>query len=389
MKSLSAWVIVLLLIAGAAAVGYWIGHRSAAPDKDESQGESVGEPKVEPVASVTVTKLRRQTIAADVAAYGTVTAPPSEVRVVSVPFESRVTQVLVAPGQVVQGGEPLVEVEGSAATRLMVDEAQNAQAAAERDLQAVKQRFEQKLATNADLYTAENNLRTARGRLQSLQQGGAAKPAPLKAPAAGVVSKVDVQIGQVVPIGNPLVEVAAQNHIEVHLGVEPEDAGALKIGQDVSLQPVGEGADKPVAGKIRLIGQRVDPTTRLVDVMVSIPPDSGLLIETFVAGTIARSSADALVVPRDAVLPNEEGGYELFTVRDGKAVKHAVRLGLENDQQSQVIADDLKQGDSVVIVGNYELEDGMAVQVLQAATQPAEAQPAETQPARGGTEGGS
>ena len=39
------------------------------------------------------------------------------------------------------------------------------------------------------------------------------------------------------------------------------------------------------------------------------------------------------------------------------------RIGAENPQEMQVIADDLRPGDSVVTVGNYELEDGMAVEV--------------------------
>lgn len=383
MKSWSAWIIFILAIAAAGGAGYWLGHRGgAAPDKDEAAAETDAT-KIKPVAPVTVVPLRRSTLSADVIGYGTVVAPASEISVVSVPFESRVTKMLVAAGETVKPGQPLVEVEGSAATALLVEEAKNAQAAAERDLQVVKQRYDQKLATNADLYTAENNLRTTQGRLKSLQQGGAGGPTQLKAQAAGIISKVDVQIGQVIPIGNPLVEVAAQNRIEVALGIEPEDATALKVDQDVKLQPVGAADNKPITGKIRLIGQRVDPATRLVDVRVSLPPDSGLLLETFITGTIDRDAVDALIVPRDAALPNEEGGYEVFTVKDGKAVKHSVRLGIENDQQVQVIGEDLKEGDSVVTVGNYELEDGMAVAAQEAppaATEPAEKEPATAEP---------
>lgn len=379
MKRAIPWAIIILAVAAAGGAGYWLGHRGAA-DKEESASESGGQAATAPVASVTVVPLRRATISADVVAYGTVVAPPSEISVVSVPFESRVTKILVAPGQTVNAGQPLVEVQGSAATLLAVEEARNAVASAERDLQAVKQRYDQKLATNADLYTAENNLRTAQGRLKSLQQGGAGGPAQLKAEAAGIVSKVDVQIGQVVPIGSPLVEVVAQNRIEVHLGAEPEDAESLAAGQAVQLQPIDDPDAKPVEGKIRLIGRQVDPATRLVDVFVSLPPNVPLLLQAFVIGTIPRTTADAFVVPRDAALPNEEGGFELFSVKDGKAVKHTVRLGVENDRQVQVIGEDLKEGDPVVTVGNYELENGMAVQLQEGTTQPIETQPSETQP---------
>jgi hypothetical protein len=40
-----------------------------------------------------------------------------------------------------------------------------------------------------------------------------------------------------------------------------------------------------------------------------------------------------------------------------------VKIGTENPKEIQVIADDLHEGDPVVTVGNYELEDGMAVEI--------------------------
>jgi len=51
--------------------------------------------------------------------------------------------------------------------------------------------------------------------------------------------------------------------------------------------------------------------------------------------------------------------------RKNHAVKHQVQAGLENDTQIEVIANDLKEQDDIVVLGNYELEDGMAVEVKQ------------------------
>lgn len=390
MKKAAAWVLMLVALCAAGMGGYWVGHHGAGAAKAEESGGESSKEEAKPVAAVRVVPIRRAGISRQITAYGSVAAPPSEVTALSVPFESRVTRVLVAPGQLVAAGQPVIEVEGSAATALALEEAKNAADAAARDLQLVRQRFEQKLATNTDLYAAENAARTAQGRLRALRQGGAGGPQQLKADAPGIVGKVDVQLGQVVPVGGPLVEIAAENRIEAKLGVEPEDAAALKPGQTVKLRSVGDTAPQAIEGKIRVIGQRVDPMTRLVDVMVSPPADAKLMLEEFVTGELTVSSAQALVVPRDAVLPDEERAYELFTVRDGKAIKHIVKLGIENDQETQVIADDLKEGDLAVMVGNLELEDGMAVQASEqpspAQTEPAEhgasqMQPAESQPA--------
>ena len=92
------------------------------------------------------------------------------------------------------------------------------------------------------------------------------------------------------------------------------------------------------------------------------------MLDSFVTGRLARTSADGFIVPRDAALPDEDGGYTLFTVKDHHAVKHAVRIGLQQDQLVQVIGDDLKSGDEVIVSGNYALENGTPVQTTPAAT---------------------
>ncbi len=175
MKSWTVGIIVVIAVVVAGGGGYWLGHRGAAekPKEDEASSATT-KPDDKPIATITVAPIRRGTLSQEITAYGTVIAPANEIQVVSVPFECRVTKMLVTPGETVNADQPLIEVQASAATVLAVEEAQNAATAAERDLQLVKQRYDQKLATNTELYTAENTLRTARGRLRSLQQGGAA-----------------------------------------------------------------------------------------------------------------------------------------------------------------------------------------------------------------------
>ena len=375
-----------------AAIGSAIVARGTGADKEAEYGSEKSKAEDKPVATVSVAPVRKGTINEQITAYGTVVAPPSEVRVVSVPFESRITKILVSPGQTVTQDQPMIEVEGSVAATFSLEEAKNTASAAERDMQLVKQRYEQKLGTTSELYTAENALRTAQARLQSLQQSGAAAPRQLKSESAGIVSKVDVQLGQIVAIGSPLVEVAPQNQIEVKLGIEPLDAAFLQVGQGVQLHRVDDAGTDAIEGKLRLIGQSVDPATRLVDGRVSLPSDTKLLLESAVTGKMTRASAEAIIVPRESVLPSDDGGYQVFTIKDAHAVKHSVRVGIENDRETQILGDELKGGDWVVVVGNYELEEGMAVEVQagvapaastteSAQTQPVETQPAETQPA--------
>ena len=88
-----------------------------------------------------------------------------------------------------------------------------------------------------------------------------------------------------------------------------------------------------------------------------------------------------MVVPRPAVLPNESREFEVFTVANNRATKHTVKIGAENPNEIQVTADDLHEGDRVVTVGNYELEDAMEVTAHE---QPASAATSEPASSRGG-----
>jgi hypothetical protein len=93
-----------------------------------------------------------------------------------------------------------------------------------------------------------------------------------------------------------------------------------------------------------------------------------------------------LIVPRDAVLPEEGGEYVLYTVKDDHAVKRTVRVGLDDGRDVQVIGEDLKEGELVVVSGNYELEDQMSVKSREATAKSESAtQPATTQSAMGPT----
>jgi membrane fusion protein, multidrug efflux system len=321
------------------------------------------EKKVGPVPQVQVAKLQRTTITEKVIVYGSVVAQPGKTHSVSIAFETRVRHILVAPGQFVQENDALIEIELSPAAQVQFQQAKNAADAARKEFKQTQERFNLKLATNQDLSAAEKATRDAEAQLSALQRAGAGGDNRIHSDMSGVIAKVDAQDGQIVPPGGPLVEIVAENEIEVKLGVEPEDLSAAREGAPITILPVNDPTMPKVEGSIRLVTRRIDPTTRLVDVYVTLPQGTKLLLDQYVRGEIQRTENDALVVPRSAVLPNESREFELFTVANGRAVRHTVKIGAENPEEIQVIADDLHPGDSVVTVGNYELEDGMAVEI--------------------------
>jgi membrane fusion protein (multidrug efflux system) len=335
--------------------------RADADDKATSQPSAGAEKSDDdkPTATVATAPLRAGDLAQTTVAFGSVTAQPGMVAIFSVPYECRVKTINVSAGQPIDKSAALVEIEPSPAAKLAISEAQSNLDVANKDLAQAQQRFDMKLSTNSDLLQSQQAVQLAKLRLDNLTKQGAGEDSrSITADSAGLIAKIDVQQGQVVPAGNPLIETIAREQVEVRLGVEPSEVSKFTVGQDLHLFP--NNSDDSVNGKIRLITQRVNPDTRLVDVFVTPEKRDALLLDGFVRAEIVNSTKAALIAPRNAVLPDDEG-LLMFTIKDGHAVKHIVTTGVHNNDEVAVTAEGVNAGDAVVVQGNLELEDGMLV----------------------------
>jgi RND family efflux transporter MFP subunit len=341
------WIVLIAVL----AAGYFFVSREGGSDA------TVDADKDAPVP-VSVASIRRATISEPVTAYGSVVAQPARLEILAAAFETRVRHILVAPGQVVRKGDALVEAQPSAAAELQWRQAANAADAATRDLEQTRARFDMKLATNQDLGTSEKEANDAQLQLDSLKQAGLGSDNLLRAGSDGIVAKVDAQDGQVVPVGGALLETVAADAIEAKLGIEPGDMGLLKPGTPVEIAPVQGGP--AVQGAVRLVTLRTDTDTQLVDVYVSLPQGSGLLLDSYVKATFHRVAQNALVAP-SASLEQGEDGFCVFTVSDQKAVRQSVVQGLQDGDSVEVTGTGLHEGQTVVTTGAHELEDGDAL----------------------------
>jgi membrane fusion protein (multidrug efflux system) len=309
-------------------------HRPAAPE-----GEAAG-----PVAAVRTKPLRKGTIAEKVLAYGTVVAVPGSSQSISVSYESRVRRFAASAGERVAPHTSLLEIEPSPETLAKLERAEAAYASAKKALGYVDQRFDLHLATNEERLQARRSFEEADLTLTSLRRQGARREGQtIRSPFAGVVAKI---------------ELVPDSGVEVQLGVEIDNVSHLEVHQPVTLKSVQRGV--AVTGRVRVVGRTVNPATRLVDILVSLPASGGLLVGEYVQGKIRVASTEGLIAPRAAVLP-EEGHFVIFTIEKGRARKRIVRLGLENEKEVEVLGEGLSPGEPVVVLGNYELEDGMAV----------------------------
>ncbi len=367
------FLLVVLLLVIVTAGWFYLNFRAAAATEETTE---------KPSAKVETASLKLEPIAQTIEVFGVVASTPSGDRVIAAPYDSLVRHIHVGVGTTVAAGDLLLEVEPIADAKLALDSARSVLALAAKSLAATQERYDLTLATNQELLTAQQAEQDAQLKAASLAARGLGGDGRVIAAEAGVVSKLDVSSGALALLGTPLITLARSGQRVIRLGVEPAQAGSVKVGQPVTLTSAhrGDGGEE-VSATVSTVGAVIDSVSGAIEVQATLPAGAPLLLGERVRAEIEiAKNENALVVPRSAVLPDDDKQI-LFTVKDGKAVRHEVKTGLTTAELVEVIASSsLHAGDRVVTLGNYELADGMAIQPTEKKAPQADQEKAEAKP---------
>jgi len=233
---------------------------------------------------------------------------------------------------------------------------------------------EQSLATARDTAQAlgassAGLVAAARARLAALgvpaaevarvAQGGAPSTRlALTAPRTGVVVALGASAGAYVTPGSALFTIADLTRIAVVAEIAETDVDALPVGTPVTIT-LTASTDHAFAGRVALVMPTIDASrrTRAVRVALEAPnTDDGALAPGAAAWIdVDLGARDALVVPRDAVLPERDHARVFVDVGEGHFAPRAVRTGAERDGLVEVV-DGLREGERVATVGAFLLE---------------------------------
>jgi RND family efflux transporter MFP subunit len=292
----------------------------------------------------------------------------------------KIARIYVEAGDRVAKGQLLAELENES-IRLQLKQAQAGVAVAQAsyaDAMRNKERMDRLLkesAVSEQQYekvqlafdAAAAQLEQARAALNLAQY--ALDVSLMKAPFNGVVASKNAEVGDVI---NPMMggfgggaggvlTLMDYSTIKLAVGVSAEDIGRIRKAQEAVLR-VGSLPGREFRGAVRVVNLTADPMSKKFGVEVHVAnPDAALRPGTF--GDLVfevESHENALVVPQRAILENSY----VFVAEGGKAVRKNVKLGIENTAMIEIVAG-LADGDPVVVEGNYGLEEGAAVQILE------------------------
>jgi RND family efflux transporter MFP subunit len=326
--------------------------------------------------AVVVAPVARKPIAQQVEAYGVVAAASANVTTLSLPYTARVVRVLALPGQTVARGAPLFVVQADTSAVIALGQAQSEATFARGELDRTHALLRDGLATQSQLAAAQKALDDARETLAAQTRSGVARgTTTIVAPAAGVVTQVSAAQGDQVQAGTALAQLVpahagADHAANVTLGIEPADARAIHTGDRVVLHALSTPLRAAsAAGEIVLVGASIDAQSQFVNVGANVP----LAGTPFMPGMHVRADIETHTgnwwnVPRAAVLQDAKGQYVFQVAANGKAHRVAVRVEVERDGWYGVEGA-LDAARPLVVSGNYELEDGMAVRVTKGGAQ--------------------
>jgi membrane fusion protein (multidrug efflux system) len=196
------------------------------------------------------------------------------------------------------------------------------------------------------------------------------KDAVIVATIDGIVAKKHIDAGEVVTSAQmmkaaPIATIVDMDRVKVLVGVTEKQTAKLRIGLEVEVR-LDAYPDRVFSGKVTNVAPIVNPMNRTTEVEVMLDNKDGIIKPGMFArvAIIVATHKNAVLLPQDAVIESESG-RNVFVVEGGRAVRRNVTTGFLDGTFYEVVSG-LSGGESLVVVGQQRLKDGVQVKAQPA-----------------------
>ena len=319
-----------------------------------------------PPEAVTTAVAREEQWPATLSAIGSLTAVHGVT--VSADLPGMVQEIVFESGRAVEAGEVLV--------RLDTRQEQAQLAAAEAQLELTRLSLdrlsglrEEGIVAQADYDRAAAEHKQAEARVGEIRATIQRKT--IRSPFAGILGIRQVNKGQYLTGGDPVVPLQSLDPIYVNFSVPQQQVGKLRVGGEVRVSVEGM-AGAGFTGRITAVDSIVNEATRNVQVQATLANPAGTLRPgMFVETQVGLGAPSAVVTLPTSAVSYAPYGDSVFVVGelagpDGQAYRGVrqqfVKLaGTRGDQVA--VASGLEPGAEVVSSGVFKLRNGAAIVV--------------------------
>jgi len=237
------------------------------------------------------------------------------------------------------------------------------------------------VTSQADFDSSDAENRQAQGNVAEIKASIDRKT--IRAPFAGVLGIRQVNLGQYLKSGDPVVPLQSLNPIYVNFDVPQQEISRMKPGAEVRVSAEGVPGTGLV-GRITAIDSVINESTRNARVQATFENDKVRLRPgMFVNASVTLEAKEQVVALPASAISYAPYGDSVFIVEDMKSPdgktyrgvrQQFVKLGSARGDQIEVVSG-IAPGAEIVTSGAFKLRNGAAVQVNNAVQPPNNPQP--------------
>ncbi|MGB3313300.1 MAG: efflux RND transporter periplasmic adaptor subunit [Albidovulum sp.] len=275
-----------------------------------------------------------------------------------------ISSLTISQGDVIAADVTVMAVEGAdVAAAVMTAQATLAQR--EQELEVAEKLF--KTGNTAELQLIKVRAEKAAAEAGLSQAEAAVDRLSLRAPFAGVVDKVEVELGEWVQSGTPIATMLSLDPIVVRAEVSELDVGYVEVEDRASVRLVN---GTTLQGTVRHIAREASEETRTYPVEVTLPnPDGAVPAGMTAEVSLFTQPERAVIVPRSVITLSSEGELGLRIVGQDDVAGFA-SVELIDDTPEGLVLTGVPEDARIIVLGQDLVRDGEKVSVKDAATIP-------------------
>ncbi|MBK9012633.1 MAG: efflux RND transporter periplasmic adaptor subunit [Saprospiraceae bacterium] len=261
-------------------------------------------------------------------------------------------------GSIVQAGANLASVDNEL-LRIQLETTKTNLAKAENDLSRLQKLLGEGGVTQQQIDDAKLGIQNLKQQIKATEKQ--ISMSYVKAPISGVVTGKMVERGSLIAPAMQLATITNISRLKMQVYLTEEQVVTVKKGQRISMK-ADLFPDRNFEGTVTFIDVNADNSRRyLVEIEIV---NLGDTLKAGMTGTVffkGGSARQVLSVPREAIVGSLQDA-KVYVVEDGKAVLRSVVTGAVFNSHVQV-KEGLKEGETIVVSGQINLEDGMEINV--------------------------
>lgn len=295
-------------------------------------------------------KVKRKQMGKSVQVNGMLEVPPNNEAIVTAVLGGNASDIKVIEGDSVGKGEVLCYLSHPSIVKVQSDFLENKAELEflESEYERQERLFKEEVGSGRELQETRAKLNKLRAALAGgkmklsqigidpnrLEADGIRSKIPVRSPIQGFVSAVQVRTGQYVQPDSRMFELVNLHHIHADFMVYERDIAHIRKGQIVRFNTQAL-PDKNWEGIIYTIGKKFEQEPKAVHIHVEIYDKTReLLPGMYVSGQVFTDSSQMRVLPREAVVAEEDKEYVFLCTKKGEDEWHLSAIEVKSGRES-------------------------------------------------------